>query len=178
MEKLSYKHKYYLLLAALALLVVVMYVFAVKKTIAVIAEHNDLSGKIELAASAPQQIVAAEAQLKQMEQLVVNENPLDFEQVLLEQVSGFCQKNGLILIEFPKTTVSGYRDYQIYTNRIVLEGGFKKMVEFIYEAEQKYNIGKIVSVQFKRTKDMRSKRLYLYAYIYFQNIQITQTTQK
>ncbi len=166
LEKLSCKHKYYLLLAALALLVVVIYAFAVKKTITVIAEHNDLSKKIELAANAPQQIVSIEAQLKQMEQLVVNEKPLDFEQILLEQVSGFCQKNGLILIEFPRT--------KIYTNRIVLEGGFKKMVEFIYEAEQKYQIGKVVSVQFKRTKDMRSKRLYLYAYIYFQNIQITQ----
>ncbi len=174
LEKLSYKHKYYLLLAALALLLVIIYTFAIKKTITVIAEHNDLSKKIELAANAPQQIAAIESQLRQMEQLVVNENPLDFEQMLLEQVSGFCQKNGLTLIEFPKTTVSGYRDYQIYTNRIVLEGGFKKMVGFIYEAEQKSRIGKVVSVQFKRTKDMRSKRLYLYAYIYFQNIQIAQ----
>lgn len=174
LEKLQYKHKYYLLLAALALLVVLMYAFAIKKTIAVIAEHNDLSKKIELAANAPQQIVSVEAQLRQMEQLVVNENPLDFEQLLLEKVAGFCQKNGLTLIEFPKTTVSAYQDYQIFTNRIVLEGDFKTMVEFIYEAEQRYNIGKIVSVQFKRTKDMRSKRQYLYAYIYFQNIQITQ----
>jgi hypothetical protein len=173
LEKLSYKHTYYLLLAALALLLVAIYAFAVKKTITVIAEHKDLSKKIELAVNAPQQIVSIEAQLKQMEQLVVNEKPMDFEQMLLEQVSGFCKNNGLTLMEFPKTTVSGYRDYQIYTNKIVLEGGFKKMVEFIYEAEQKYQIGKVVSVQFKRTKDMRSKRLYLYAYIYFQNIQIT-----
>jgi hypothetical protein len=174
LEKLSYKHRYYILLAALALLLIAIYAFAVKKTIAAIAEHKDLSKKIELAANAPQQIVSIEAQLKQMEQLVVNEKPMDFEQMLLEQVSGFCKNNGLTLMEFPKTTVSIYRDYQIYTNRVVLEGGFKKMVEFIYEAEQKYQIGKVVSVQFKRTKDMRSKRLYLYAYIYFQNIQITQ----
>jgi hypothetical protein len=173
LKKISYKHKYYLLLAALVLLVVVMYALAVKKTITVIAEHNELAQQIELAANAPQQIVAVEAALKQMEQMVVTENPMDFEQLLLEKVSGFCQKNSLTLIEFPQTTVSEYQDYQIYTNRIVLEGGFKKMVEFLYEAEQKYPIGKVVSVQFKRTKERRSNRMYLYATIYFQNIQLT-----
>ena len=173
MEKLSYQHKYYLLLAALALLLIVIYALAIKKTIAVISEHKDLSKKIELAASAPEQIASIEARLKQMEQLIVNEKPLDFEQQLLEQVTVFCQKNRLTLIEFPQTAVCGYQNYQIYTNRIVLEGGFKKMVEFIYEAEQKYKTGKVVSVQFKRTRDVRSKQLYLYAYIYFQNIQIT-----
>ena len=171
-KKLSYKHKYYLLLAVLALLLVIIYAAAIKKTITVIVEHKDLSKKIELAADAPGQIAFIEAQLKQMEQLIVTEKPLDFEQLLLEKVSGFCQKNGLTLIEFPKTVVLGYQNYQIYTNRIVLEGGFKKMVEFIYEAEQQYKTGKVVSVQFKRTRDMRSKRLYLYAHIYFQNIQI------
>ncbi len=172
-QKLSYKHKYILLLIALAMLLIIIYMLAIRKTIAVIGEHKSLSAKIELAADAPAQIQMIEAQLKEMEELVVNDKPVDFEQMLLEKVTGFCQKNGLTLIEFPKTHISGYQNYEIYTNRIALEGSFKKMVEFIYEAEQKTKIGKVVSVQFKRTKDVRTKQLNLYAYIYFQNVQIT-----
>ncbi len=173
LNRFSYRQKYFLLLAILALSVIAIYSLAIKRTISVIGEHQDLQQKMELLKDAPGQIAAIETQLNQMEQLVANKEPLDLEQTLLEQVTAFSQNHHLTLIEFPKTNVSLYQDYQIYINKIVLEGNFKDIVQFIYNAEQQRKTGEIASVQFKSTKDIRSKQKYLYAYLYFQNIQIS-----
>ncbi|MDR1678831.1 MAG: hypothetical protein LBR81_03545 [Prevotellaceae bacterium] len=171
-KRLSYRHKYFLLLAVLGLSAIAVYSLAIERTTAVIGEHRDLLHKMELLKDAPEQIASIEMQLKQMEQLVAHKEPLDLEQTLLEQVSDFSQKHNLMLIEFPKTNISSYQDYRIYINKMVVEGNFKNILQFIHNAEQGRKTGKIVSVQFKQAKDIRSKQLYLYAHIYFQNIQI------
>lgn len=172
LKKLTYKHKYFLLLAVLVIAAIAVYSLAIKRTMTAIGEHRDLQHKMELLKDAPEQIASIEAQLKQMDQLVANKEPLDLEQTLLEEVTDFSQKHNLTLIEFPQTNISSYQDYQIYINKVVIEGNFKNILQFIYHAERQRKTGKIASIQLKRTKDIRTKQMYLYAYIYFQNIQI------
>ncbi len=166
-KQLSYKHKYFLLLAILVLAAIVTYSLAIKRTIVTIGEHRDLLHKTELLKDAPEQIADISMQLQQMEQLLANKEPLDLEQMLLEQITDFSQQYNLTLMEFPKTNISSYQDYGIYINKMVVEGNFKNILQFIYNMEQQRKVGKIASVQFKTTKDIRTKQMYLYAYIYF-----------
>jgi hypothetical protein len=172
LNRFSHKQKYFLLLAMLTVSAIAVYSLAIRQTISCIGEHKDLLQKMELLKDAPEQIAVIEMQLKEMEKLVAGKEPLDLEQTLLEQITGFSKKNNLTLIEFPRTNISTYQDYSIYINRIVLEGSFKNLLQFVHNAELERKTGKIASVQFKSSRDIRSKQTHLYAHIYFQNLQI------
>lgn len=172
LRKLTYHQIYYVVIASVALLAICVFFLSIQKTVDVMSEYYHHTERIENIKDAPQKIDALNRKIKQMEHLLVDANNIDTEQLLLEKTTQFCQNNRLTLIEFPQTYVSEYSDYEILTNKIVLEGSFRDNLLFIYDSEQKNKIGMVASIQFIKKKDMRTKRESLFTHIYFQNIKL------
>lgn len=173
-SNLSYKHIYYIVIVGVILLAGIAYSFSWSNTIHAITEYYELKGKVENMKDAPQKIQHLKQQINQMEHLLIEDKGMDIEQLLLEKTTTFCKDNHLTLIEFPQTYTNEYSNYQILTNKIVLEGSFKNQLKFIYDSEQKNKIGMVASVQLTKKREIRTNKISLFSTIYFQNIKLNE----
>lgn len=171
-KNLTYKKKNQLFIIVSLSTVYLIYVFAVKKTIASYSEYIKAESQIELAANAPVMAAQLEKQLLQMDSKIgkQNINGENTEQALLELITNYCQNNHAILREFPETTVAKQGDLFIETNLFVVEGEFTSLVNLVYILEQKNKLGKIASVRYQLKKDFKTKDMALTAAIYLQNV--------
>lgn len=172
--KLTYKLIYYIIIASVILLTIITYSLSIKNTAHTISEYFDLKEKVENMKDAPQKIINLKQQITQMEHILIEDKGIDTEQLLLEKATTFCKNSNLTLIEFPQTFISEFDDYQILTNKIVLEGSFKENLKFIYDSEQKNKQGMVSSVQLSKKKEIRTNKVSLFSTIYFQNIKLNE----
>ncbi len=171
-KNLTYKKKNQLLLAGAILFAVMMYSFAIKRTVVVYRECNVLEAQMKLAHDAPLKAAMLERKLAEMDHLPGEQQKGDVnvQQNLLGVITNYCQNNNVILREFPKTIQTEEKDLLVETNVFVIEGGFSKLLQFVYLLEQKNKIGRIASVQFQTKRDYKTKTLSLTAMIYVQSI--------
>ena len=149
-----------------------MYTVALKKTILVRQEYKALEKQLQLAKDAPLKAARLEKQLAELSHFPGDKQKteINVQQNLLGVISNYCQSNNIVLREFPKTVHAEEKDLQIETNVFVIEGGFSRLLQFVYLLEQKDKIGRIASVQFQTKKDYKTKSLSLTAMIYVQSL--------
>ena len=171
-KNLTYKKRNQLLLIASAVFLLVCYWLAFKSTFVLHNEVNELEQQILLAKDVPQKLSVMQNKLGELDVLpgLKQNTDTSIQQELLGIVTGYCQKSGILLREFPKTMSSDEGDYRVETNVFVVEGGFVKLLELVYLLEQKSRVGKVASVLYSSKKDIRTKTLSLTATIYLQNI--------
>ncbi len=167
----TYRKKVQLLFIGIIVMLFLSYQFSFKKTINSYFEYSDNKEKLDSVQNAPQQISAVQKQLASIEN-AVRMNPdtsSDFQKMLLEKVSLYCQQNNLVLREFPQTIYFNNRDFEVETNQIVVEGSFIKILKLVYELEQNFYVGKLVSLKFSSQKDYKTGIIKLYGELFFQN---------
>lgn len=171
-KNLTYRKKIRFLAIGVVILTFIIYNLSIKKTIILKKECKSFEEKLALVEYAPQKIALLEKELSKIEGIIGKSDTtcIDFQQILLEKTSNYCQENNIILKEFPKQIINEQQDYIIETNIVVLEGGFITLLKFLYLLEQKYNIGKVVSAGYNAFKDIKTKKYKLNLTIYVQNI--------
>lgn len=133
-----------------------------------------LEQKVAKAKSSPQQISAMENRLVFINSKVntyIVDSTKGHEHIL-DAVSTFCQKNNLILREFPKASYEEQKDITMESNVIVAEGSFINLLKLVYELENKNKVGKVASVSFNSSMDNKRKQLVLNVTLYLQNIRV------
>jgi len=168
------KQRFQALCFGMVLLLVLAYLFSFRNTIAAyqLSKNNQLA--LEEASSAPQQIKQFQDQLSLLEVSLIQS---DYNrQVLFEAVNTFCDAQSLKLDHFHPEQRYIHNDYEIITNKIEVEGVYKDIVELIYYLEQEQRLGHIASTNFVKKEERRTKRKYLTAEIYIQNIQTANLT--
>ncbi|MBI4946046.1 MAG: hypothetical protein HY840_06560 [Bacteroidetes bacterium] len=170
-KNLSYKNKNKLLLAGVVLLVFIAYSFVIKDTLVLYGDCADMTSKLEMASDAPVKAAMVQKKIDEMNGLLGThkEQGDEVQQDLLGTVTGFCQKNNILLKEFPKAIVNTEKDFTVETNIFTVEGSFAKLLDLVYLLEQKSRIGKVASVRFLTRVDIKTKTLFLTAKVYFQN---------
>jgi len=171
-KKITYQQKLLYTLIAGALFSIVIYKLALSKTIHLAIKNNELQQQIALNQDAPKQIEEVSQKIKKIEQLVGDKegNERDIHQLLLESVTGYVQQNGLILKDFPQPFVISENGYITKTAQLTVEGDFVPLLKLIYFLENNYKVGKVVAVDFKTTKEIRTRKRKLNTTIYLQNV--------
>lgn len=170
-KDLTYKKKVRLLVAGFFIFLFISYFLSIKKTFRLKSRCSDFKEKLTYAEHAPAQILQFEKKLKEIENIIgINIKEFDFQELLYEKVSNYCQENGLILVEFPGTHSYEEQEYEVETNIVVVEGVFLKLLKLVYILEQKDNPGKVVSVKFATKMDYKTRKTRLNTSMYFQNI--------
>jgi len=164
------KNKLLLLIAVLALLLV--YLFGLKKTINAIVEYKRISENYEQAQNAPRLLLELQKKLNKINKSVdfSKENTLTAEQNILELVTKICQEYKMTLMQFPKTNKTQKGDFLIETNQFVVEGTFANLIKLVFQIEQKNKVGRVASIHYELKKNMETKKHYLVATIFIQNI--------
>lgn len=169
---MSYKKKNILLIAGAFLFSIIIYYYAIEKTIDVINGCIEFKDQLKIAENAPQKHLDLIQKLDKVKGLLGNGGKfgVDVQQVLLEKISKFCSENNIILKDFPRPVTVQEQDFIVETNIIVVEGDFIKLLKLVYQLEQIQRTGKVAAVHFIAKEDLKTKRLMLTASLYLQNI--------
>lgn len=168
----TYKQKNTALLVAALLFGLVGYYTAFGKTWYLWQENRRLQAQSHLASNIDAQIL----QLQQRNQRLgafytpIKAGVQSHHEEVLKQVSGFCQKNRLLVREIPPAVLHQETQYLIETNVVVVEGAFKDILGLIYDLEQISKTGRVASVSFEAGPDRKTRQYRLAAHIVIQNI--------
>lgn len=151
---------------------ILIYNLSISDTLVLRTENNSMELQIETNQDAPEQIQFLKQKIGKLEQLIGSEisKDIDIHQLLLEMVTGYCQKNNIILKEFPQPFETEKNGYLTKTAKVVVEGDFVYLLKLVYHIEKNYKVGKVVSVDFKAEKELKTKIRKLQSTIYIQNI--------
>ena len=173
-DNLSYKQKNKLLIVVAVLLMILMYRFAISNTLQLSESNEELKLSIAKGESAPTNILKVKAQLiaidKQLNRYLAK-STLDNE-YLLEVVSDYCQKNKVILREFPGVDVNQEQTYEVLTNEFVVEGDFESINKLLYTIEVIEQVGRISSAEYFIFKDRERRKMVLRAKVVVQKLKI------
>jgi len=169
---LTYKKKNLLLLVVAIIVALLIYSLAIKRTITAYTQFSVNKEKMEQAANAPAMTEQLEKELIRMDTKIGNHNTknVNIDEALLSLLTDYCQSKQAVLREFPETTYTEDGDLQIETNQFMIGGNFSTLINLVYLLEQKYNLGKIVAVNYQLKKDFKTKEMQLTATIFLQNI--------
>ena len=172
-KKLTYKQRLLYTLIGAFIAAFVIYNMALSETIEIAMKNSDFREQIAKSQDAPEQIKILTKKIKRIEQLVGTNKDyatIDIHQELLESVTGYVQKNGLVLKDFPQPYINTANGYVTKTAQLTVEGGFINLLKLIYFLENNYNVGKVVAVDFKTSKELRTRKRKLNTTIYIQNV--------
>lgn len=172
LKNITYRNKNKYLLGVFLLGIFLIYFLSIKNTLQYKTECSELEERLSTASGAEGKIVGLQAKLKEFDNIIMQEEDtaLTSQQQLLGIVTDYCQSNQTVLRDFPQSKINRENEFVVETNVFTLEGRFLKILDLIYQFEQKQRIGKVASVDFKSVKDIRTKSLTLNAAIYIQNI--------
>lgn len=172
LDKLNFRQKNRLTLAAAILLIYMIYSMAIKKTVVQYNDYKESLIQMQKLQTAPAEISRIRSEIKQMESAMnMSTGSKVFNQEkLLEVISSFSQKNDLVIREFPEREVLNQNDLTIETALIKLEGRYTDMVKMIYLLEEEKKYGRIASAGFVSVRDPRTKKTTLNSTLYFQVI--------
>jgi len=170
-KDISYRKKNRVLIVVTVLFIGLIYEVAIKKTVIAYNNCKDLELQVQVANDAPKKMKELQRKNARMDVLLGNGGQyLDTQQSILGIVTGYCNQNNLVLEEFPTPMIEKNNGIIIETNIFTIEGGFNKLLNLIYLFEQKYKIGKVVSVYYSIKRENSISQAKLNATIYLQNI--------
>lgn len=171
-NNLTYKKKVLYLLAGFVVLLILSYALSIRRTIALGEICNRLEQQKESLQNAPAKIRKINQELANINAIIGKDMhvDMDVQSAILEKTGQFCQKQKLTFKRFPKTHYYNEKDYLVMTNKLVMEGEFIKILKLIYLFEQEFQLGKIISVQFEKERDRKTKRMRLYGSLLIQNV--------
>ncbi len=171
-RKITYKQRLFYVLITGGLFILVLYNIAISDTIVLIVENNELETQILNNRNAPSQVELIKQKLNKIKQVIGNDNyeETDIHQMLLQLITDKVQKNNLILKDFPQPYVISDKGYVTKTVKATIEGDFTHLLKLVYFLEHNYKGGKVVAVDFKTTKELRTRKRKLNTIIYLQNV--------
>ena len=171
-SNLTYSKKNRVLIAGIVVFALLAYIFAFNKTIKLSNENRNLKNQLAQIENAPQRISALNHQLDELDTKLgyIRGDGALSQEAILSYVSNYCISKNIFLKEFSEPEISENSGYTVETNILQIEGSYAEILTLIYEIEHVERLSKIASLQFKKTKDRKTKRDKLIAAVHFQNI--------
>jgi len=172
-KKLTYHQRLLYTLIGGGIFVIILYNVAISSTVDLMIENNQLEEQIAKNQDAPQRIQKIKKDLKKIEKLIGDNNQtkeVDIHQNLLQLITDNVQENRLILKDFPQPYEIADKGYLTTTALATVEGNFVPLLKLVHFLEVNYKVGKVVAVDFKTTKVLKTRKRKLSSVIYLQNV--------
>jgi hypothetical protein len=172
LKNLTYKKRLICLMIAGLLILLLAYQVAIFPTLKLRRDLNSLQSKLAQVEKAPGIIAGYETRLAEINAKIggnYSQNP-DFQKNLLNEISSNCERYSLMLRDFPQVHVWQKQNYDFITGYARIEGSYISLLKLLYKLESGHFYGRLVSVDFLSTEDLRAKKLRLTMAIYIQTI--------
>lgn len=162
MNNLSNKYKFFGLIAAAVLGLLLAWFMAWSNTFEVMAKCATEEAEIEKAQTADVRLIGLKREVAQLDALFGTASKASsYQHELFDVISNYCTKKGLIIKSFPAPVVNSRSGFEVETSSITIEGNFKPMLDLVYLLETKEKVGKIASVDFQVREDFKRQQKVL-----------------
>jgi hypothetical protein len=164
--------RFFLFIAGIFFTFILSYKMAINNTITLISENKHLLEHLDSVKQGSAQLDMLKLKLDKIKNSIgTTSNPnTDIHQEILNTCSRFCIDNSLLIREYPEKETVEYGSSKSEINKITIDGSFCKALQLVYNCEKNKNLGRVVSVQFEKQKDLYAQKERLYTTVYFQNI--------
>lgn len=173
-NSLSYRTKNKYLIVGGLVFLLLAYLLAFSKTVNLYFTNSNLKKKLIVAQEAPEKRRLMEAKSNALKEKLSSyfADSLKDQEHLLEVVSNFCQKNSLLLKEFPNEEYHEEKEFVVGTTELKIEGNFVNLLKLVHLLEQKEAVGRVSSSSFDAVFDNKRKKKVLVLTIYLQTLRI------
>lgn len=171
-KKVNQNRNLFFTILLIILIFFITYKLTFVKTYNLILQYKANDELIKSLEKAPKKISYLQKEIKKLETLIENKtsNSSDSKSKIIEFAELGCKKLDLKLIEFTEPFIQDKVEYNIYFNKLIVDGNYFNILRFINEIEEK-NIGpKIISIKIRSEKNKYSQEQLLFAEIFFQTI--------
>lgn len=171
-KRLSHQGRFYVLLLVIFLLGLLTYQLAIKVTLRIKQESEQILEQINRADNTQIELGALKKRLDTLGKIIGSSQDEEFnsQEKLMESTSRFCTTYELGMKEIASSHYFRVYNYNLETNRITVIGNFTQMVKMLDELEKHNVLGMVKSCDFFITTDPRTKVKTLNATIYVQSI--------
>jgi len=161
MKKLSYKSRFYLLLASLPVVLLMVWSLSFSQTLESFKELRQLKENARMYPNPERTLRMLQDELVQIRSSDPGDH-LTIDDQLMSTISENLDRFKIQLEEFPETHLYTSENYRVQTFRIRLSGGFTNLLRFVNYTEYELASCRIVSLAFQReVHRKRGERLYL-----------------
>lgn len=164
------KNKYLLIGAFCAGLLI--YFFAINKTIQLRQQVKTIETELEQAVNSTGQMEALQRKVNTMDSKLkryISDSDQNQEHVL-DLISHFCSSHQLYLKDFPHANTFTQNDIELETIQFTVEGRYVNLLKLVYYLEQEARTGRITGVKFYSETNYRTMKKQVLATIFLQYI--------
>ncbi len=166
-NEIPYKKKVIGLLLIFILLAIVSY----KKSFIVTYQTNKsitkINEKLVLINSSNENIKYLSEKMNALDNLIGKQvEPELVQHFLIDFISQFKK---IQIVHLEETHTFSDDSFNIYTNQIVLQGGYNDLIKTIYQIEKQFKTSRIIGVNFYTKQDYNLKKQQLFVKLIFQN---------
>lgn len=172
-NQLTYQQKNKWLLGGALAFLVIVYLLAIRSTVDLYVQEGELEEKLGKAENAPRQIAQLERKLAYWDQIAtnLNDSATSVQKELFTNVSKACSAHKVSLRALEFIATEEKESHQIDTYQVMMAGSYRNLLSAVFELENKLGNGILSSLTFEKVQDRYTKKDYLIAKLYIQNIQ-------
>ena len=167
----SYRNRNLAVGVVFLLFLLLAYRLSFRQTVSLYRENQRLETQLAQADALPARLSEARRQQAELAQSFQEDNTNLLHLRLLETVTAACQDQEASLHAFPDPSQFTYNEATVATWHLILEGRFANLVNTLAALDLTLKGSRIMSVQYEQGQDRQTKRNYLRAHVYIQQIQ-------
>ena len=159
----------YLLSVITPIMLLVIWLFAIRKTIDLNKELSQTQEKLENLSQAPNQVLILQSKLEQIDKFIGNSSQNIGGDEIFKIISEYStDKSKIQIIDFPVNTVFSNNNYLTNTYTIKVKGKYSELLKMLNAFENNKSIGKIVSIEFIVETNLKTKKKSLMLILFVQ----------
>jgi len=169
LKRFTYRQRLKYLPVGFVLALLLIYWLAIRETVKIKNDCSELIKQTKTAEDAPQQMRLIKTRLDELNNVMGSDTVKSDADPLLKFVSRLNSNNSN-LVDFQPLHVFEHQNYQVETRIAVFEGTYVNLVKFLFDLEQKFLAGKVVSVKFQTETNFKTERKRLLMTLYVQSV--------
>ncbi|MDF2449479.1 MAG: hypothetical protein K0R26_1983 [Bacteroidota bacterium] len=162
-QSLTYSKKVYTIFGGFVLFLLLAYSLSFSKTIKLFKETKIKQEKLAWLMEKEKEIPALQSQMALLDKAYNSSDSSSIRDQLTAFISEYAEENGCVVTEIPQKSFYSSSQLNIQTNKFVVKGDFKSLLQLMLNVESHYNYtAKVVSAKFHSVKDLQTKRTNLY----------------
>ena len=167
------KHKNIALLIGFVLVLWIAHQLSFLKTLSLKEQHVTLKEKALLFENSSQKLLLLQKENQYYDSILKSKSistDKSFQNNLLSTINAFADSTNIKVVSFENPHAFQQEGGEILTYSFTLQGNFGQITQLIYQLEQQFKLGKIISVNYLKKRNYRRRSDYLECTILLQRI--------
>lgn len=162
-QSMTYQKKVYTIFGCILLFMLLAYKFSFSKTIKLYSDTKIKQDKLAWLKEKEKEIPALQSQMALLDKAYNSSDSSSIRDQLTAFISDYAEDNECVVTEIPEKSFYSSSQLNIQTNKFVIKGEYKSLLQLMLNVETHYNYtAKVVSAKFHSIKDLQTKRTNLY----------------